>query len=128
MRYASAILLIALFSFSLIGPALSASPSENLPECCRRDGKHRCAMMMHMNGDEDSSPSPLAFKSVPEKCPFYGKVGAFSSVSKTIARQPSQQFITALIAYPALIAQAESRYRISFSRSRQKRGPPSLHS
>jgi hypothetical protein len=121
-------LLIALFSFSLIGSAVFASPSGNLPECCRRDGKHHCAMMIAMANDQEDSPSGSAFKSVPEKCPFYPKAGALPSVSKTVVPQPSQKLIAAVVSYPAVIAQAESRYRVSFSRSRQKRGPPSVHS
>ena len=40
MRRVPAILLLAVFSFSLISPALFASETEsNLPACCRRDGK-----------------------------------------------------------------------------------------
>jgi hypothetical protein len=121
-------LLIALFSFSLIGSALFISPSGNLPECCRRAGKHHCAMMMATDDDQEDSPSASAFKSVPEKCPFYPKAGALPSAAKTVVTQPAQELVAALLSYPAVIAQAESRYRVSFSRSRQKRGPPSLHS
>jgi hypothetical protein len=83
-------------------------------------------MMMDMAAVD--SPSGSALKSVPTRCPFYTKSGALPSTSKTIVLQRSQQFIAALVSYPAVIAQAESRQRISFSRSRQKRGPPSLHS
>jgi len=121
-------LLIALFSFSLIGSALFVSPSANLPECCRRNGKHHCAMMMDMAAPQVDSPSGPAFKSAPARCPFYSKSGALPSASKTIVLQPSEEFIAALVGYPAVIAQAESRQRISFNRSRQKRGPPSRHS
>jgi hypothetical protein len=41
----SAILLSAFFSFSLISPAVfAADPDASLPACCRRDGKHHCAV------------------------------------------------------------------------------------
>ncbi|HZL57847.1 MAG TPA: hypothetical protein VFC21_12225, partial [Bryobacteraceae bacterium] len=43
MRRIYAILLLALFSFSLLSPAFSAQADGNLPACCRRDGKHRCS-------------------------------------------------------------------------------------
>src|ERR1700743_3776323 len=45
MRRAQALLLLGLFSFALISPALlAADPDSALSACCRRDGKHHCAM------------------------------------------------------------------------------------
>ena len=36
-------LLLALFSFSLISPAVLASDADSkLPACCKRNGKHHC--------------------------------------------------------------------------------------
>ena len=85
-------------------------------------------MMMDMAANQVDSPSGSAFKSAPARCPLYPKSGALPSASKTIVLRRSQEFIAALVGYPAVIAQAESLRRISFSRSRQKRGPPSLNS
>jgi hypothetical protein len=42
MRRVLALPLLALFSFWLIVPALVSSEDSRLPECCRRDGRHRC--------------------------------------------------------------------------------------
>lgn len=52
-------------------PLFGAANSESsLPPCCRRDGKHHCAMMAAiMNRQQRSQHSP-AFRSVPEQCPF----------------------------------------------------------
>lgn len=45
MRRCLASLLVALFSFALISPAVFASNAEgSLPACCRRAGKHHCSM------------------------------------------------------------------------------------
>ena len=43
MRRVVAILMSLLFSLLLITPAFSA-PSRELPECCKRAGKHHCSM------------------------------------------------------------------------------------
>jgi len=46
-RSVSAALLLAIFGFSLITPALSASdPESKLPPCCRRTGKHHFRQQM----------------------------------------------------------------------------------
>lgn len=118
---------MALLSFSLIGPTIVVDRSGDLPECCRKAGKHHCAMMATGDADEDPAPG-AAFKSIPEKCPFYRNTGPVPSPVKTIVVRASQQLVAVVISYPTLIAQAESRYRVSFNRSRQKRGPPSVRS
>ena len=84
--------------------------------------------MMDTAANQLDSLAGSTLKSVPSTCTFYKKLSALPSASKTIVLRRSQEFIAALVSYPAVIAQAESRRRISFSRSRQKRGPPSLHS
>jgi hypothetical protein len=47
LRRISAILLLALFSFSLIGFAFQSDPDANLPACCRRSGNHHCSLASH---------------------------------------------------------------------------------
>ena len=64
MHRVSAVLLMALFSFSLIPPsAFAADPESGLPACCRRNGKHLCAIPAHGN-----SSGPVLTSS---RCPFY---------------------------------------------------------
>ncbi len=45
---------------------------------------------------------------------------------KTFVPEASAAFYGSLISHPTQHAQIEARGRISFSRTRQKRGPPSL--
>jgi hypothetical protein len=47
LRRISAILLLALFSFSLIGFAFQPDSDSNLPACCRRNGSHHCSLAAH---------------------------------------------------------------------------------
>jgi hypothetical protein len=42
------------------------------------------------------------------------------------AATPAQVVFAAIVSHPAAHAQTEARYRISFSRAWQKRGPPAL--
>jgi hypothetical protein len=53
LRRLWAIFLLALFSFSLIGPTVAADSDSNLPACCRRFGKHHCSM----SGNPSSGPA-----------------------------------------------------------------------
>jgi hypothetical protein len=121
VRRISAIVLLALFSFSLIGPALlSADSDSNLPACCRRDGKHHCSSM---SGSDQTSSSGPSFKSG-ETCPFFP--GSF------ITPTGSDTFIP-VVSAAASVPHAD-RSPVQFStqasghsyldRSHQKRGPP----
>src|SRR5262249_562544 len=44
LRRLSAILLLALFSFSLCSFAFQSDPESKLPACCRRSGSHHCSL------------------------------------------------------------------------------------
>jgi hypothetical protein len=119
MRRLPAILLIAIFGFSVIGPVLVVDVSGNLPACCRRDGKHHCASI---------ETSDAGLRAAGPRCAEFPKSGAFPLHPGTALPGSSQLVFGAILQYPAVIAQAAAGYRISFSRSRQKRGPPSLFS
>jgi len=120
MRRAFAAVLVLVFSLPLIVPALASNPDEaNLPACCRRDGKHHCAMNMGMS-------VPSRYRVVSEKCPF-------SPFAHTPLVQPhaygvmSRPPVTRFAAGPAtVVGSVEAGYRISADRTRHKRGPPSI--
>ena len=111
---------MVLFSWMLIAPLFASNADANLPACCRRNGKHHCMMRMM----EDSTDSKLRFTTVQEKCP-YTPAQAVAPRIQTPTREQSQLFFAEIKAHPALAFQTEAHLRISFSRSRQKRGPPS---
>src|SRR5579862_33070 len=125
MRRVPAVLLLAIFSFSLIGPALFAGAGADLPACCRRGGTHHCAMM-DMAQDADAPPSGLSLNTLLSKCPFFPKGGAVlsgSGAALLAAAQPESRTVQHHRATPL---RPVSRYYLAVDRSHQKRGPPVL--
>jgi hypothetical protein len=94
----------------------SDSPSQ-LPICCRRDGKHHCAMLADWMG-QNTGP---AFSS--SACPY--RSGARTWTSGTVRySHPSGIYFGALLSHPAVQAQTEAKFRLSVIRANLKRGPP----
>lgn len=120
MRRALAWFLLAVFSYPLIAPALFAGPESNLPPCCRRGGKHHCAMMM----DEMAPVTGVSVRIVQPRCPMYPGAPATPAGDYFAVLKTSGTVFGALASHTALLLQVEAGYRISFSRSTQKRGPP----
>jgi len=124
MRRGPATLLVLLFSFSLIGPALSARADLQLPECCRRSGKHHCSF----GQTSEQQPPGSEFRSIPEKCPFFPAVPVVSPHGKTGLARNSRTNSGSLASRLVRQVRTESLYRVSFCRSKQERGPPTLPS
>jgi hypothetical protein len=121
MRRALASFLLALFSFPLILPILRADADSMLPSCCRRAGKHHCALDSQPSTQEGIDPIQPKCSNYPATIAVYGNWNiAFFKNAPSIR--------TSLVGYPSVEARTETQYRVSFSRSRQKRGPPSLFS
>jgi hypothetical protein len=125
MRRLAAIALPLPFLFPIGAPFLSPDGQENLPPCCRRDGKHHCAMMDR--APESSSGGP-AVKAASLKCPLFPSGAIVSGKGTYLVPTTSQSFCAAVVTYPALCAQVEGPYCIYWSRSHQKRGPPAVRS
>lgn len=121
MRRALASLLLALFSFPLALPMLRADAASSLPSCCRREGKHHCSM----DSGSAETPSGVALRALHPKCSSYAAASTVPGSYVALLKN-SLSIGASLLRYPSIEAQTEARYRISFSRSRQKRGPPAL--
>jgi hypothetical protein len=120
MRRTLALLLLAVFGFPLLAPAVFAEAALNLPECCRRGGKHHCAMMT------DETPADgVSFRTIQPRCPFYPATPIMPAVGYVAVLKSSRAILAAVAGHPVHV-QTEARYRISHSRSSQKRGPPVL--
>jgi hypothetical protein len=121
MRRVFAVTLVLVFSLPLIAPLLASTPDESqLPACCRRNGKHHCAMSMELGN------IPSRFRVVSEKCPYspFARTPLLQPHPFTSVKAPAA---AGLAAGPAAIVRAaEAGYRVSADRTRQKRGPPRL--
>jgi hypothetical protein len=126
-----AVLLLVLFNFSLIATFALADSEAKLPECCRRAGKHHCSTMGSMTMQASSLEDGMHGSSGPAvrpnagKCPYSPRGGPSSPLGKTPLPRIAWTVVASLVSHPAGPAQTEARYRVSFSRVRQKRGPPS---
>jgi hypothetical protein len=117
MHRASAMLLVALFSFSLISPALLASDWDSkLPACCSRHGKHHCAMVA-----TESSSGPVAQAG---RCLFFPSAKGVPGNRTVSLSGIFRAGFERLVSHPALDLPTESLRRSSYSRADQTRGPP----
>src|ERR1035438_9454472 len=124
MRRIFATLLLAVLGFTAALPLVFADPDSVRPVCCRRDGKHQCGMMAGQ-AKEESSSEP-AFRAVRATCPYFPSSGAVPRYPGAAKPEASPAIFACLVSHPAIHAQGEARYRISFNRTHQKRGPPIL--
>jgi len=114
--------------FPLVAPALStgAMGQSTLPACCRRGGAHHCEMsaafraLLQRNLDGSTR-----IGAQPEKCPYQQRSVAAPHLQILASNASPSQAVFPLHE-PSAAAQAECLRRISFDRSRQKRGPPSF--
>jgi hypothetical protein len=117
VRRAPAVLLLFFLSIPLLTPLVSAESESKLPACCRRDGKHGCSMDKRSKAQGDGVASAKAL------CAQYPNAKAMPvSGAMDVPRAPMA--VAFVLSGPVATAQAEARYRISFSRAWQKRGPP----
>jgi hypothetical protein len=121
MRRALGMLLLVVFSLPLIAPALAPAPDESaLPACCRRNGEHHCTMTGM------TATIPPRYRSVSAKCPFDPFAGFGLMLPHAFSAQAALTTIAQAGGTAALVRDAETGYRVSYHRARQKRGPPSL--
>jgi hypothetical protein len=104
--------------FSLIAPGLLLDAQSDLPACCRRNGVHHCIGNM----DEAPSNSGISFQAIRQTCPSFGI--AAPACANLALPKPSAAVFAALLSHPSIQFQTEACYRVSSSRSHQKRGPP----
>jgi len=120
VRRVMALVLLGLFSISLISPgALAPDPEAGLPACCRRNGKHHCAMVTEAGSESGpavhSSPC-LSFsgaRAVPAS-PNLGVLATPPASAVSLPKNSANQLVN------------EAPMRGLFHAPRQLRGPPYL--
>ena len=102
--------------------ALTGHSANNLPACCRRNGKHHCLMSMaerrQLLGHNRQFDPPA------EKCP-YAPLAVAAVHTEFFAVPASPSVLTAFHANAVTFAQTQSLLRVAQTNSRRKRGPPS---
>jgi hypothetical protein len=123
MSRLTSIALLLVFSFSLIAPllALGQKAESKVPACCRRNGKHHCAMSMAESTAANQTRTQVG--APPEKCPYCPSSMATNGHAP-LAFAAASSVLGTTDTLTAVLAQTESKWRISRDRSRQKRGPP----
>lgn len=124
LRRLLSILLVIVIGLPLAAPIFAATlrSESSLPACCRRAGKHHC--MGEIQKDSGAS-SKTVLRSSREICPYMPTLPA-AFHSETSGAPTRMMVVDVLLMHDAVLAQTESKLRISRTRSRQKRGPPTL--
>jgi hypothetical protein len=118
MRRPVAIALLLVFTSAYVLPMVMTDAEQTLPPCCRRGGKHHCAMM-----DKLPHSGGPGFHAIHSKCPCWPTGTVFSS-HRNVFIGNAPPIYGEFISHPASFPQTEAGYLVSRSRSHQKRGPP----
>jgi hypothetical protein len=116
-----AALLLAAISFSLLGPALAAASTSQLPACCRRDGKHHCSAMA-----AEHAATAFPDLRLQARCPQFPSAKATSPSSKADAVLPACERAVEFV-----VRQARAQHEVvgpglGLTLVPQERGPPIL--
>jgi hypothetical protein len=71
MRRALSILLIAFFSLGPLTAWSGADDDSRLPACCRRHGRHHCAMNSEMAALAQAASGSTPIFTAPAHCPYF---------------------------------------------------------
>lgn len=120
MRRIWATLLVAVFGFTLIGPAMFLPTGEQkLPPCCRKNGKHHCAMAQSQ--ESTSGPSFQA-----GRCAFFPNDQTLPPISPAGMPKVGQAIVATVLSDRTPRPRIEKLGSLPFDRTGQKRGPPSI--
>lgn len=122
-RFGGAIALLVI-SFPLIEPLLFSGPESNLPACCRRDGKHKCTMMMaRAQHKEAAGPQ---FSASTDPCPLFPRA-ALSTANGRFDLPTPIPFRAIVLADNELFASPQKTdHGGNAVEMVRKRGPPSF--
>lgn len=122
MQRAWAIVILSILGILPVAPAFTnATRTIQLPPCCRAHGKHKCEIRLRLAESHSSEP---ALYSSCDQFPLLQLASSTAVNPSAFLHKTAQLFFAAIVSHPVAHEQTEARFRISFARSRQKRGPP----
>jgi hypothetical protein len=122
---AAAGVVLAIFLLPLFLPFFNLGSESSLPACCRRDGKHHCAMSVPLRQVlPGTSSGPVARTAIPA-CPYRSHL-LMPVVSRVLFVPPLQGFSVPAISYAELNRKSVFLARFSEFSTELERGPPSL--
>lgn len=124
LRAVSAVLL-AFFLLPLFIPFFNLGSESALPACCRRDGKHHCAMAARVRESVQSVLSGPIAHAVTPVCPYRSRL-LMPLVFRALFVPRAPAFPGQVVSHPAPDLETIVLARLSEIRSNLKRGPPSL--
>ncbi len=117
--------LLAFFLVPLFIPFFNSGSESTLPACCRRDGKHHCAMSARLQQSVLSASSEPVIRDVTPPCPYRSRL-MMAFVSRVLFVHRASVFSGQGVSHPALSLKTTVRVRLSEIRSNLQRGPPAL--
>ena len=119
MRRVLALLLLAAFSFPLIAAVIAPDAEQNLPICCRRNGKHHC----NMSG---KSGHGSGYNTAVSKCPLYPTSGSAQPTGDS-GLSPLEAAFGGTMAVSLRVTVATTAHpQLRLTEAAAQRGPPSL--
>ena len=128
LRRLLSILLLAGCFLPMLAPLLAYGHSNDLllPACCRRTGKHRCALTMGETSRPAVVDAALRWTAPVEQCPYSPASLVSNPFHEKLAAMPPSGFYAAMRSHPGHATQPECRRSTAQDRSSRKRGPPFL--
>jgi|GEM_PF-1341581 len=117
--------LLAFFLLPLFIPFFSFGSESTLPACCRRDGKHQCAMSARLRESVQSGSSEPVVRDVTSPCPYRSRL-LMAFISRVLLVPCAPVFSGQAFSYTAPGLESILLARLSAIRGNPKRGPPAL--
>jgi len=117
--------LLAFFLLPLFVPFLSSGSESTLPACCRREGKHHCAMSDRLRQSVLSAISEPVVRDATPPCPYRSRL-LMAFISRVLFVHRAAVFSGQGVSYTAPSPETSVHALLSEIRSNLQRGPPSL--
>lgn len=117
--------ILAIFLLPLFLPFFGLGPEAALPPCCRRDGKHHCAMSARFLRPVLSASTEPVVRAATPPCPYRSRL-LMPPVSRVLFVPAVPAFSVPVVSYPGTGLETILFARLCDFCSHLDRGPPSL--